>query len=48
VSESVFWMVVYFALAVIAIAAVFVFAMRFVNSQRSKSVQLKWEDRPPK
>jgi heme/copper-type cytochrome/quinol oxidase subunit 2 len=48
VSESVLWMIAYFGLAVIAIVAVFFFAMRFVNSTRSKDVQLKWEERRPK
>jgi hypothetical protein len=48
VPESVFWMVVYFGLALIAIAAVFFFAMRFVNSTRSRNVQMKWQDRRPK
>lgn len=47
-SESVLWMIAYFGLAVIAIVAVFFFAMRFVNSTRSKDVQLKWEERRPK
>lgn len=47
-SDSVFWMILYFALAVIAIAMVFFFAMRFVNSTRTRDVQLKWEQRRPK
>ena len=48
VSESVLWMILYFALAVAAIVAVFYLAMRFVNSTRSRDVQLKWEQRRPK
>ncbi len=47
-SESVLWMILYFALAVAAIVAVFYLAMRFVNSTRSRDVQLKWEQRRPK
>ena len=46
--ESVLWMILYFGLAVVAIIAVFFLAMRFVNSTRSRDVQLKWEERRPK
>lgn len=46
--ESMVWMIVYFALAIMAIVAIFFFAMRFVSSTRARSVQLKWEERRPK
>jgi hypothetical protein len=46
--ESVVWMIVYFALAVLAIVAIFFFAMRFVSATRARSVRLKWQERRPK
>jgi hypothetical protein len=48
VSGSVGWMFLYIVMALVAVIAIFGFAMRFVNSTKARGVQLKWGGRRPK
>jgi hypothetical protein len=46
-AESILWMVIFTGLAIVIVIAIFVGAFRFVTAARAKSMQLKWQTRPP-
>jgi hypothetical protein len=46
-ADSTLWMVAFTGLGLAVVIAIFVAAFRFVSASRARSMQLKWQGRPP-